>query len=63
MKMMDPAFKLFGKTIPVVGEVDGEDFPPYESNDTSNSDLDDKVSIFSMFFFCLCENERLSAVI
>lgn len=39
---MDPAFKLFGKTIPVVGEVDGEDFPPYESNDTSNSDLDDK---------------------
>lgn len=41
---MDPAIKLFGKTIPVIGD---EESPRYEStNESSNSelhDVDDKV--------------------
>lgn len=35
---MDPAIKLFGKTIPVIGD---DESPRYESNDSSNSELHD----------------------
>ncbi|KAL2935143.1 Cyclic dof factor 3 [Bienertia sinuspersici] len=43
--MMDPAIKLFGKTIPVIGEGDGEESMRYDSNESSNSEqqeVDDK---------------------
>ena len=37
---MDPAFKLFGKTIPVAGDNDDES-PCCDSDDGSNSDQQD----------------------
>ena len=48
MEIKDPAFKLFGKTIPVAGDGDGVD-SPRESNASSNfsgqHDVEDKVCV------------------